>query len=67
MNQAVDGAIIFKTAAGSKLDATVQGAIVAFEVDGFDVADRSGWSVVAVGHVDVIDLGLTFRVSDAGV
>jgi hypothetical protein len=41
--------ILFRTGRGSKLDAATCNAVVAFEVDEFDVVDRSGWSVVVVG------------------
>jgi hypothetical protein len=41
--------ILFRTGRGSKLDAATRNAVVAFEVDDFEVFDRSGWSVVVVG------------------
>ncbi len=41
--------ILFRTGQGSKLDAATRNAVVAFEVDDFDVYDRTGWSVVVVG------------------
>ncbi len=50
VNHVVQGLTIgFRCASGSKLDAARQQARVAFEVDGFDPSDRSGWSVLAVG------------------
>jgi hypothetical protein len=42
--------IIFRTANGSKLAAATRNAIVAFEVDEIDSVNRSGWSVLGVGH-----------------
>jgi nitroimidazol reductase NimA-like FMN-containing flavoprotein (pyridoxamine 5'-phosphate oxidase superfamily) len=53
----VDGAILFRTAAGSKLNAAAAGAVVAFEVDDYDRVDRSGWSVLAVGTAEVVQDG----------
>lgn len=41
--------IVFRSQPGGKLDAARMGGQVAFEVDGWDVADRTGWSVVARG------------------
>ena len=42
--------IIFRTANGSKLAAATRNTIVAFEVDEIDSVNRSGWSVLGVGH-----------------
>jgi nitroimidazol reductase NimA-like FMN-containing flavoprotein (pyridoxamine 5'-phosphate oxidase superfamily) len=53
----IDGAIVFRTAAGSKLNAATAGAVVAFEVDDFDRTDRTGWSVLAVGRAEVVQDG----------
>lgn len=59
----LDGWILFRTAPGSKLAAAAGGAVVAFEVDDYQRADRSGWSVLAIGRAEVVhDLGVTFRV-----
>jgi len=49
-----DGAVIFRTDAGSKLDAAVRGAPVAFEVDGVNELDQTGWSVLARGHAESV-------------
>lgn len=51
----VDGAIVFRTAAGSKLSAATAGSVVAFEVDDYGASDRSGWSVLAIGQAEVVD------------
>ena len=51
----VDGAIVFHAAPGSELSAAVEGRTVAFEVDELDPAERTGWSVLAVGQVEVVD------------
>jgi nitroimidazol reductase NimA-like FMN-containing flavoprotein (pyridoxamine 5'-phosphate oxidase superfamily) len=59
----IDGTIVFRTAPGSKLAAAARGATVAFEVDDYERADRSGWSVLAVGPAQVVhDLDVTFKV-----
>ncbi len=59
----IDGAIVFRTSPGSKLSAAAAGAVVAFEVDDYQAADRSGWSVLAIGRAEIVlDLDLTFRV-----
>jgi nitroimidazol reductase NimA-like FMN-containing flavoprotein (pyridoxamine 5'-phosphate oxidase superfamily) len=54
-----DGAIVFRTARGTKLFGAV-GHPVAFEIDGVDASYHEGWSVLAVGEAedvrDAIDL-----------
>ena len=62
----IDGAIVFRTSPGSKLSAASEGAVVAFEVDDYQLADQTGWSVLAVGRAEVVrDLTMTFKVLDA--
>jgi nitroimidazol reductase NimA-like FMN-containing flavoprotein (pyridoxamine 5'-phosphate oxidase superfamily) len=64
----VDGAIVYRTSPGSKLSAAVEGAVVAFEVDDYQLADRTGWSVLAVGVARVVDdPSVVSRVTDAGL
>jgi len=46
--------IVFRTGKGTKLDAAVRHAVVAFEVDKFDVLYHAGWSVLVVGRADDI-------------
>jgi nitroimidazol reductase NimA-like FMN-containing flavoprotein (pyridoxamine 5'-phosphate oxidase superfamily) len=41
--------ILVRTGRGSKLDAALQNAVVAFEVDDFDAISHSGWSVAVTG------------------
>ena len=41
--------VVFRTTPGTKLDAAVRNAVVAFEVDHFDRFSHSGWSVMIVG------------------
>ncbi len=51
INYVVDhGAIVFRTAEGTKLAASVLGRGVAFEVDGYDADAGEAWSVVVKGH-----------------
>lgn len=68
INIAVDGeSIVFRTDPGSKLSAIAAEPRVAIEVDGIDLKNRDGWSVVVAGRVqelggqellDAQDLGL---------
>ena len=41
--------VYFRTSGGTKLDAALHHAVVAFEVDDFDVVTHEGWSVMVVG------------------
>lgn len=51
VNHVVDeGTIVFRTERGSKLDAVTDHGEVCYEVDGFDPATRSGWSVLVKGR-----------------
>jgi uncharacterized protein len=51
INYIVDrGAVLFRTAEGTKLAAAVLGRGVAFEVDGVDDATGQAWSVVIKGR-----------------
>jgi len=54
VNYVMDGdRAVFRTAPGTKLDA-VRHARVAFEVDGYDVARRAGWSVLVQGRAEEV-------------
>ena len=55
----VDGVILFRTTRESTLANAADGAVVAFEVDDYELLDRSGWSVLAVGQAQVIDDDMT--------
>ena len=44
-----EGDIILRTDPSGKLAAAARGAVVAFEADCLDVANRTGWSVTAIG------------------
>lgn len=41
--------VVFRTAAGTKLDAATRNAVVAFEADSMDPMSHEGWSVVVTG------------------
>lgn len=45
--------VYFRTASGITLDAAIQRATMAFEVDGYDEETRSGWSVLVRGDGDL--------------
>ena len=50
MNFRFDGRqILIRTGVGTKLDAAVANAVVAFEVDEFDPVAHTGWSVMVTG------------------
>jgi len=56
VNHGVDGdAVVFRTAPGAKLFAADSEFPVAFEVDGFDVDRRAGWSVVVRGAATTVE------------
>ena len=64
----IDGCVVFRSSPGSKLSAAASGAVVAFEVDDYNAADRSGWSVLVVGPSEVVhDLDVTFKTLEAGL
>jgi nitroimidazol reductase NimA-like FMN-containing flavoprotein (pyridoxamine 5'-phosphate oxidase superfamily) len=41
--------VVFRTSAGTKLDAALKESVVAFQVDDFDAEGHRGWSVLMVG------------------
>jgi nitroimidazol reductase NimA-like FMN-containing flavoprotein (pyridoxamine 5'-phosphate oxidase superfamily) len=56
VNYAMDGEhIVFRTAPGTKFDATVRGTPVAFEIDWTDTGSRAAWSVVVTGWARVVE------------
>ena len=62
----IDGAILFRTSPGSKLSAAMSGAVVAFEVDDYQLEERTGWSVLAIGHAEVVrDFRTAFKALEA--
>ena len=44
-----DGTVVFRSGPGTKLRAVSSGAVIAFEIDSWDPAQGTGWSVLAVG------------------
>ncbi|MGJ5829816.1 pyridoxamine 5'-phosphate oxidase family protein [Streptomyces ossamyceticus] len=62
-----DGSVLLCTSRGSDLVRAVDGVVVAFEVDEFDAATRSGWSVVVTGRATTVtDPTEQARLSQAG-
>lgn len=55
VNYVMDGEqVVFRTADGTKFDAAVRGATVAFEIDGADPMFHTGWSVLVSGRAEEI-------------
>jgi nitroimidazol reductase NimA-like FMN-containing flavoprotein (pyridoxamine 5'-phosphate oxidase superfamily) len=50
----IDGAIVFASDRGLKLDAAQAGVVACLEVDGYDVWSHEGWSVLATGRLEEI-------------
>jgi len=59
------GEIIIPTQQGSKVAAASRGAVVAFEVDDYDVPGRTGWNVTVVGTSRLISDPAGVRTLDA--
>jgi nitroimidazol reductase NimA-like FMN-containing flavoprotein (pyridoxamine 5'-phosphate oxidase superfamily) len=51
----LDGDVVFRTAPGEKLIAAALRREVVFEIDSFDTAARTGWSVNVVGTAEEIE------------
>lgn len=47
--------IVFRSAAGTKLAGAVLNRLVAFEIDGYEPAERTAWSVVVKGQARSIE------------
>ncbi len=57
VNYIFDGrsqSIVFRTGEGAKFRGMLLSSRAAFEIDGFDEARRSGWSVIVVGSAERI-------------
>ena len=55
VNYCMDGrSVVFRTDAGTKLDAASNRGPVAFEVDGIDSAERTGWSILIRGSAATV-------------
>jgi nitroimidazol reductase NimA-like FMN-containing flavoprotein (pyridoxamine 5'-phosphate oxidase superfamily) len=64
----LDDDVVFRTAAGSKLSASLMGIRVAFEVDHADETTGAAWSVLVVGHAEEIrDESTRARVDGLGL
>ena len=50
----IDRTIVFASDPGLKLQAARAGQIACLEIDGYDVLDHSGWSVLATGRLSEI-------------
>jgi nitroimidazol reductase NimA-like FMN-containing flavoprotein (pyridoxamine 5'-phosphate oxidase superfamily) len=46
--------VVFRSARGSKLTGLMLSAQASFEIDDFDPADRSGWSVIVTGVAEEV-------------
>ena len=46
--------VVFRTAGGAKLSAAIGGTEVAFEIDGVDADERTGWSVIVHGAMTLV-------------
>ena len=49
-----DGRVVIRTNPGTKLDAAVRNAVVAFEVDHYETLGHEGWSVLVVGRASEV-------------
>ncbi|GAA2648589.1 pyridoxamine 5'-phosphate oxidase family protein [Streptomyces vastus] len=49
-----DASVLLRTSPDSDLVRAIDGVVVAFEVDEFDAATRSGWSVVVTGRATLV-------------
>ena len=60
--------VVFRTAASSRLAAATTDAVVAFEVDEFDVGTRTGWTVLVTGVATVVrDVSTLVRLDQLGL
>lgn len=56
VNHVVDGSsVVLRSLPGGKLDAAVVGYPVAFQIDDYDPAHRTGWSVLVRGRAELVD------------
>jgi nitroimidazol reductase NimA-like FMN-containing flavoprotein (pyridoxamine 5'-phosphate oxidase superfamily) len=56
VNYAIDGdEVVFRVDEGSMLR-WISGGAVAFEVDGYDVSERTGWSVLVQGQAEEVSI-----------
>lgn len=56
VNFVMDGqAVVFRTAAGSKLASAEDKSVAAFEADNYDDITESGWSILVRGRAEVVE------------
>ncbi|MGW2786481.1 pyridoxamine 5'-phosphate oxidase family protein [Streptomyces populi] len=62
-----DDSVLLRTSSDSELVRAIDGVVVAFEADEFDLETRSGWSVVVTGRATVVtDAAERERLSQVG-
>lgn len=55
VNHAVDGmSVVFRTQFGSKMEVATSSGHVAYEIDSYDPAAETGWSVVVKGRAELV-------------
>jgi uncharacterized protein len=57
--------VLIPTGLGSKMAAGSRGAVLAFEVDDYDVAARTGWNVTVIGPSRLVSAPAQVRALDA--
>ena len=57
--------VFIPTGLSSKMAAGSRGAVLAFEVDDYDLIERTGWNVTVIGHSRLISLPDQVRGLDA--
>jgi hypothetical protein len=50
----VADSVLFRTTVGSKLDIAQARSAASFEIDDWDAANRTGWSVLVKGHAEEV-------------
>jgi nitroimidazol reductase NimA-like FMN-containing flavoprotein (pyridoxamine 5'-phosphate oxidase superfamily) len=64
----LDTSVVFRTGDGTKLDAAIRNAVVAFEADAIHSLFETGWSVVVAGVAEEVrDLTKIDRVTQMGL
>jgi nitroimidazol reductase NimA-like FMN-containing flavoprotein (pyridoxamine 5'-phosphate oxidase superfamily) len=53
--------VVFRTAPGTKLSGLLRGTQAAFEIDGIDPTDHTGWSVIILGATEEISSASEIR------
>ena len=57
--------VVIPTGLGSKMAAGSRGAVVAFEVDDYDLVERTGWNVTVIGPSRLISVPTQVAALDA--